>query len=95
MASVLFALLGAASAGVIAAAAAHVPSVESLPDWAGYVAYGAVPSFGVLALFTGIAGRSRSRRRWMARIGIAVGALLVLAALVALVGLVNALRTLG
>jgi len=54
-----------------------------------------VPSFGVLAVFTGLMGRERSGRPWMAWTGVAVGSALVALAVVVLVIVLNAFRTLG
>lgn len=94
-ASVCFGFLGLASVGVIVAATLGVRTLDAIPDGAGYGLYAAVPSCGALAVFAGVAGRRRERRRWLAWIGVGVGSLLVLAALVAVAIVVDALRTLG
>lgn len=93
--SLVLALLGLVSVGVIAAATAGVRFLRSLPDQAGYALYGAVPSFGVLAFFTGLAGRRRTRRAWLAWIGLVLGSLLVVLGVAVVVILANAWRSLG
>lgn len=93
--SVWFALLGLASAGAIVAGTLGVRTLDAIPDGVGYALFAASPSCGVLAVFAGLAGRRRERRRWLAWIGIVAGSLLVLAALAAVAILVEALRTLG
>lgn len=94
-ASVCFTFLGLASVGVMVAATLGVRTLDAIPDGAGYGLYAAVPSCGVLAVFAGLVGRRRERRRWLAWIGVVAGSLLVLAALVAALILVDALRALG
>jgi peptidoglycan/LPS O-acetylase OafA/YrhL len=77
-------------AAIVVAAFAAGPS-DSLDR----VFYLSVPLFGALAVVAGLAGRRRPEQRTLRRIGIAVGALEVLATAVIVVALVNALRTLG
>jgi len=91
--SLVSALLGVGAVATIAASAADAGFLSSLPDWAGSVLYGAVPFFGLLAVFSGIAGRGRGLHGWVTRAGIALGCLLVVAALAAVVLLLNAFRT--
>ncbi len=95
VASLVLAALGLVAVALIVLATAQVSPIDSLSDPAGYVLYGAVPSFGVLAVFTGLMGRTRSRRPWMAWTGVVVGSALVALAVVVLVIVLNAFRTLG
>lgn len=95
VASLVFAALGLLAVALIVVATARVTPFDSLSDPAGYVLYGAVPSFGVLALFTGLMGRTRSARPWMAWTGVVVGSALVALAVIVLVIVLNAFRTLG
>ena len=95
VAALVFAALGLVALALIVLATAQVTPFDSLSDPAGYVLYGAVPSFGVLAVFTGLMGRERSGRPWMAWTGVAVGSALVALAVVVVVIVLNAFRTLG
>ncbi|HEX9122897.1 MAG TPA: hypothetical protein VF984_05995 [Actinomycetota bacterium] len=93
--SVTFALLGMVAAAVVAAATAGTAPLDRLPDRAAYVLFGSIPSLGVLALVIGLAGRNGSRLRWMAWIGLVLGAILTVGAVAVTVVLIAALRTLG
>ncbi len=93
--SVTFALVGVVAVAAIAAATAGLAPFDELPDRTVYVAFGSIPSVGILALVLGLTGRHGSRFRWVAWIGATLGAVLVLGAIAVTVILVTALRTLG
>lgn len=95
VAALVLAALGLLAVALIVLATARVTPFDSLSDPAGYVLYGAVPSFGVLAVFTGLMGRGPSGRPWMAWTGVVVGSALIAVALIVLVIVLNAFRTLG
>ena len=92
--ALLCALLGLAAAGAIAGATAGLSLFEGLPDEAGYVLYGAVPSFGVLGLAFGAVAVRRPRYRWLSIPVIVLAAIEVLASIAVLVMLVSATRSL-
>jgi hypothetical protein len=87
-------VLGLAAAGAIAAATAGASLLDEVPDAVGYALAGAVPTFGGLAVVLGAVGARRERRRWLCRVAMAVGALEVLGAVVVIVVLVSATRSL-
>lgn len=95
VASLCFGILGLTAVGVIAAAMGGALELDSLSDEVGYGLYGAVPSLGFLGLVFGLIGRRDYRLRWMAWTGLVLGSLLVLLALVVVIALLNAARTLG
>lgn len=92
--ALLCALLGLAAAGAIAGATAGLSLFDGLPDQAGYVLYGAVPSFGVLGLAFGTVAVRRARFRWLSVPAIVLASIEVLAAVAVLVILVSAARSL-
>jgi hypothetical protein len=89
------ALLGLGALAAIAASAFDAGFLNSVPDWAGALLYGTVPSLGLLAVFVGLIGGGWARGRWIARTGVLLGCLLVATALVAVALLLNAFRTAG
>jgi hypothetical protein len=93
--SAVFGLLGVTAVVVVGMATSNRAPFEDLPDRAAYVLFAAVPSFGVLALMSGLTGRNGSRGRWLAWTGLVLGALLALGALAVTIVLITALRTLG
>ncbi len=95
VASLAFAVLGLVAVGLIVAGTSGAPFLDSLPDAAASALYGSVPGFGLLALFAGLAGRTRPRRAWMAWTGVIAGSVLVVVAAVVAVILLNAFLTLG
>jgi hypothetical protein len=94
IAGLVCAVLGLAAVGVIATATADVSWLASLPDEAGYLLYGAVPSLGVLALALGVVAVGRGRARWLAVAAIVIGSLEVVVSIAAIVVLLNATRSL-
>jgi hypothetical protein len=94
-ASLVCALLGLGAVAVITAGAVDARILRPVPDWAGSVLYGAVPSLGVLAVAAGFIGRGRGRHRWVAWTGLAVGCVLGAIGLAAVAVLLNAFRTAG
>ena len=94
IAAFLWAVLGLAAAGAIAGATAGLSFFDGLPDEAGYVLYGAVPSFGVLGLAFGAVAVRRPRYRWLSIPLIVLASIEVLASIAVLVMLVSATRSL-
>lgn len=90
-----FALSGAATVAVVAAATAGISPFDRLPDRWAYVLFGAVPSLGVLALVTGLAARHGPRWRWLGWVAAGIGGALVLGAIAVVVILSVTLRSLG
>lgn len=88
------ALLGLAAAGTIAGATAGMSLFGGLPDRAGYVLYGAVPSLGVLGLAFGAVAVQRARFRWLSVTAVVLASIEVLASIVVLVMLLSAVRSL-
>jgi hypothetical protein len=92
--SLACALLGLAAAAAIGAATREVEPLTGLSDEVGYLLYGAVPTFGVLAAAFGVVALGRPRRRWAAVVAIVVGSIEIVAAIVAMVVLLSASRSL-
>ncbi len=88
------ALLGLAAAGAIGAATGEVRPFANLSEEVGYALFGAVPTFGVLAVTLGVVALGRPRRRWASVSAIVVGAVEILAAIVAVVVFLSAGRSL-
>ena len=88
------ALLGIAAAGTIAGATAGLSLFDGLPDRAGYVLYGAVPSFGVLGLAFGAVAVQRARFRWLSVTAVVLASIEVLTAVTVLIMLLSATRSL-
>ena len=93
--SAAFAALGLAAVGMIIAGSSGAQPLDSLPDGVAAGLYGSVPGFGLLALLTGLAGRNRPRRAWLAWAGAITGSLLLMFAAAVAVILLNAFLTLG
>lgn len=88
------ALLGLAAAGAIVGATAGLSLFDGLPDQAGYVLYGAVPSFGVLGLAFGTVAVRRASLRWLSMTAIVLASIEILVSVAVLVLLLNAARSL-